>query len=50
MRMVMFSSHFIVLQMVILNNYAAFTVFRCRLVQLLLDGVIEERGERDTLC
>lgn len=46
----MFLSHFIVLQMVILNDSAAFTVFPCRLVQSLVAGVIEGRGECAALC
>lgn len=47
---VMLSSCFSVLQMVILNNSAVFTVFHCRLVQLMVAGVIEGRGERAALC
>lgn len=46
----MFSARFIVLQMVILSDSAAFTVFRRRLVQSLVADVIEGRGEHAALC
>ena len=46
----MLSACFIVLQMAILSDSAAFTVFRRRLVQSLVTDVIEGRGEHAVLC
>lgn len=50
MRAVIFSSRCIVLQMVISNNCAAFTVFLRRLVQSLVGGVIAGRGGEWRAC
>ena len=46
----MFSARFIVLQMAIHSDSAAFTVFHRGLVQSLVASVIEGRGERAALC